>query len=948
MLLNDMLNDKNCSELDVVKLINASCNGLDILQSTATKQFMQKKISFYLFIKAMGKSCGLFPNDNCLNMTENKFLSWKSFFRICIKSEIFNSLFDILFSDMPKHVLSIALKKFCHETSSFESKNDLLLFYCLLAAHVLSSTNGNSTEFDVDKLIDLSVFSSEIRLTHASCHHISNLKQAMAHLKRCKLSKNELKELDIGCLHRLQSLTVVEDFNVSVVQDYIELMQKPLTRENIENQQSNLKVPENVKCFCERLCGIIEITFKMNEKLNLDPVMKDYLSHLRLFSNELQNFIKFSSRVLDDGADADVQWTVDSALLTATNLLRDYDEAVQYLLTSVLNNCLDLATIKKCLEELGKVPECMMRTKHVVTLCKITRIFGSSVTDKICLQSAASLLSTVFDLLPLKSKISLVKCRCKSRELHWLSYSNLRLDGSSVGRKINMIFNKMTKSNATMDFDKFLHSVCNVTFIDPLSTLEKIIEHAVSHEEHHPLMKEVFQSLPEFLMMEDHQMRNILLTDLFKAIENQMEDQAIETVCKLVSLLLQIKVLNKDFALYFTNQMLNGFILQLLSENSGKSSSKANLGIDFALRLIKTIFYLFSKVSANDLFILVFILARIVDEGIASDGVSIKVKAGLIELINHLQTRISSKEVDFQILCLWLSNASQSLLWSTQLYLRPVLRSCSSYVTVLPESIKSVCTLPDTERFAFDVSYGEGTGLAVWLQCLTIDPSLFSIHSLNIQELSVEELDMFKHGMVVALSQVLPFYTEEDWTLAIESLKSLINQNCLSIAYPVSRTKNFPFVNLKHFRVPLSIVELLRSVTLILVSDCCKSWMTVTLWSRVARCYVLTVKQMFDSISCDQDTPEVVDELFFLSQLFLNSCDFLLLLESISNTNNARDSVNVLMLDMLTLFCSKLKSHSEPCPNGVYSMIAIMQSDIECIKCDQMKSALSKKLLSVS
>ena len=959
LLIDDVLQDEPFSEKNLIQLIRDICQGLDIPLSCEEQKFLQTKISYYLFCLA-AKQGDRFKILCRSLVTPHAKLLWHTLFHICIESNVISAFFELLVENLPKKTLHLVIETYCEEIVRLDY-NDVMASLCSLTTVLLQRPDESISALLNNFLESLSrQYDVQSFFPVADCH-IRVLQQAIQSLEKANKKKN-MNSLDLVVLKRLQKLSVLDISDDTVRQNAIESLKKPVS-DAAEDDCRFINIAESSEHFQNFILSFDLLIGKHLRKLQdlakKSSSVQDYCYCLAFYKTKLSAIFEANSdsRINDKVINDCPDWNMKSALFCATNLLKNYNEAVEYILSRLADDNLAHSVANNCLKKLCDVPECMVLTRHVTCLCNVIKLFwhtekNANVNENI--RCATELLVKVFALLPVSSKLALVGRRCDEKQAN-LSFHHraLQLHCNNVDnlqRNLNLVFNKMTKTDEKVDFDIFLRNVCNVAFIAPQLVVKKIVEHIACHEENHVLLLKLFESITTLLKIESDQQRSMLLIYLVQRIEeNAAKDNAIQSICKFISLLLNTDSLKSFFGQYFTTQMLRVYVFPKLSAKHIFSTAERNLSVEFSLNLIECVSHIFAEVETFTLIVVAYHLARLVDEFAVSDGLLSHAKTILIELVDTVISRVQNEKQNGDVLCNWLKNVTKSLSWSTQLYFRPLLKNgCKEYNILLPECLKHVCVLPEGENICLDSSYGEGTGLTAWLQCLVVDPTFLPLASLNIQDLSQEEQKIFKHGLVIALSQVLPFCLEEDWNVILEILNIMLNERFLYVAYPLDHLKALPFLNLRNFRNSLCILELLHQVTIILQSRCCSSWMLGSLWSRFARCSVIALKRMlcWDSLSEDE-IEKVQQQAFFLCQMFYHCCDLLIMLESLRDCDGARDSIFVLLLDVVTQFCA-VYDRSQGLCNSIVSEItslhSLLLSYIENISSGEMQKALLKKL----
>ena len=963
LLLQDLLNNKNYENDNLIELVQELCDGMYNPIHQREKIFLKTKLCFFFLMTALNQN-----ETNELNIyfpfTWNATMSWKSLFEVSLKSSIIDSLFFIVFFKLPKNIVSVVIQNYCLEITQSKCCHDEIVSLCVLTSNLLHQPN-NQAEEHLCQLIDqwLVKYDKNTCLEFLSHYHILGLQQALELLDtKASVSFENVGDYDIFYLKKLRHISEIYFKDISDLFCHDELF-KNMTSFNAKENRKTSDTKIVSACMIQYVCKLISLLDKyskiLSNSLKRSNIFEVYSTVLLSYLKQIKTIQLLNSQSLIscDQNNFHSSWDFKSALFCATNLLDGYDDAVKFLLNFILKDSSSSEAFK-CLKALLSVPECMIKTYHILDLCKIIQVYQEhnyhEETLQECLKAGCELLWLVYQLLPLKSKIYLLKQRCTPG---FLFYTDIKLHAcnKALNQKVNLVFNKTNKNTNSGDNNDFIHSICNIAFIDPELSLIKIVEQVACHKEYHNLLFKLFNSIPNFLVMEDKQNANNLVGCFVSVIKKNHSENAANNICDFISLFFDI--CSRNVSVYLAEQILQ-VSLQFLSSWHAYILENNLVMVYFAFKSIKCISDTLSHVKLFKLFALVHILACIVDKanGVISDILYAEAKFQLLNTVAILSLRVTEKEVSTEKLCCWLKHMSSCLLWTTKLYLRPILQNCSEYYVTVPASIQSICSLPETDKFYFDVDYGEGTGLTVWLQCLIINPDLFSISSLNVDNLSVEDQQWFKHGIVVALSQVLPFCLEDDWHIVVEALKGLLSQHYLYVTYPINRIKTFPLLNLRQFHSSLCLLELLHCVNKILHSSCCKSWMSSMLWMRYTKYYAITVKHLFFA-PCDiknvcKNSPE---QLFFVSQLFFYVCDFLMLLETISNTKNACESLHMLLLDLLMVFCnmheSSLSMKNVLDSNLMHDLLVLksfIQIAISAIKNSQVQLALKKKLTSLN
>lgn len=230
----------------------------------------------------------------------------------------------------------------------------------------------------------------------------------------------------------------------------------------------------------------------------------------------------------------------------------------------------------------------------------------------------------------------------------------------------------------------------------------------------------------------------------------------------------------------------------------------------------------------------------------------------------------------------WLYSKVEDLDWTVRFHLKALWGD--HFKNEVPSSLLEVCDLPEHEWSGIKLDqYGQGTGLLAWLECCSISDAVQNImlDSLSLDQLSPNTVSMFSKGLLLVLSQTLPWCTLGEWARLAQAVKHLLTSRRLHVPYSLEYAEFLPLLDLRAFACELRLSVLLLRVFQLLCSSSCADWLPPLGWAHVARLYASTVRETLDSLkaklphsSSPSGDPGPVSEvggqevLFVLTQLF--------------------------------------------------------------------------------
>lgn len=204
----------------------------------------------------------------------------------------------------------------------------------------------------------------------------------------------------------------------------------------------------------------------------------------------------------------------------------------------------------------------------------------------------------------------------------------------------------------------------------------------------------------------------------------------------------------------------------------------------------------------------------------------------------------------------WLYNKMEDLDWTVRFHLKPVWGQ--HFKNEVPSSLLTVCDLPEQEWSGLDLPlYGQGTGLLAWMECCCVSDSLQStmLSSLSLDRHRPDHINMFSKGLLVALTQTLPWCSLSQWTRLLRALRELIASGRLHVPFSLEYVDYLPLLDLRMFSCELRLSVLLLRVLQLLCGSSCSHWLSADGWAHVSRLYALALREMISSVRAKLPLP---------------------------------------------------------------------------------------------
>ncbi|XP_040901663.1 gem-associated protein 4 [Toxotes jaculatrix] len=204
----------------------------------------------------------------------------------------------------------------------------------------------------------------------------------------------------------------------------------------------------------------------------------------------------------------------------------------------------------------------------------------------------------------------------------------------------------------------------------------------------------------------------------------------------------------------------------------------------------------------------------------------------------------------------WLYNKMEELDWTVRFHLKPVWGE--HFKNEVPLSLLTVCDLPEQEWSGLDLpQYGQGSGLLAWMECCCISDSLQStmLSCLSLDQRRPDHVSMFSKGLLVALTQTLPWCSISQWSRLLGALRELITSGRLHVPFSLEYVDYLPLLDLRRFSCELRLSVLLLRVLQFLCGSSCSHWLSVDGWAHVGRLYAHAVRDVINSVRAKLPLP---------------------------------------------------------------------------------------------
>nr|BAT46545.1 gem (nuclear organelle) associated protein 4 [Tokudaia muenninki] len=263
----------------------------------------------------------------------------------------------------------------------------------------------------------------------------------------------------------------------------------------------------------------------------------------------------------------------------------------------------------------------------------------------------------------------------------------------------------------------------------------------------------------------------------------------------------------------------------------------------------------------------------------------------------------------------WLHRKLDQLDWTVGLRLKNFFEG--HFKCEVPATLFEICKLSEAQWTSqAHKGYGPGTGLLAWMECCSISSSI-SEQMLSLLMVDVgnpEEVRLFSKGFLVALVQVMPWCSPQEWQYLQQLTRKLLEKQLLHVPYSLEYIQFVPLLNLRPFAQELQLSVLSLRAFQFLCSQSCCNWLPLDGWSHVVKLLcssltsVLNTVRLIQSVgpwAQGQEGDLTQETLFVYTQMFCHILHIMAMLPQ-----EVCEPLYVLALEILT--CYETLSKTNP------------------------------------
>ncbi|XP_056139458.1 gem-associated protein 4 [Lampris incognitus] len=549
--------------------------------------------------------------------------------------------------------------------------------------------------------------------------------------------------------------------------------------------------------------------------------------------------------------------------------------------------------------------------QHETLITLSTTFMSACHSNTVDVSQSKKLLKIIVDIfsqLPLedKNKVLAAMMTLSSRGLFGVSLPSALTDG--FGQELNMAFNCIIQGRGDASV-AMLHSSLNtavaliarVAFQNPKAALRSCCHSAIFNKGGFSLMATILQQLHGLRGREikDEEQRSwevdiekaagdrtygrrdavgdqsLLCCCLQETIKNKLlsaneKEQFLKFLGLLMTPVIEIEGEERRQSFLLPQEVVCSFVLPHLSSMDYGLSSSHGLNFEASLQLLQGALSLELQEPVSSPhwvlncspFPLLYILAQHLHQATrcweqpqeaAHSHFSMDTKELLVSALTTLGY-IVGREVavapsTWSRALFWLYNKMEQLDWTVRFHLKTVWGE--HFKNEVPSSLMTVCALPEQEWTDLELPhYGQGTGLLAWMECCSISHSIQTtmLSCLSLDQCNPDHCNMFSKGLLVALTQTLPWCSISEWTRLLRTLRELLCSGKLHVPYSLEYVDYLPLLDLRDFSYELRLSVILLRVLQFLCGPSCSNWLPVEGWSHVGRLYAHAVREILASL----------------------------------------------------------------------------------------------------
>ncbi|XP_048222287.1 gem-associated protein 4 [Perognathus longimembris pacificus] len=733
-----------------------------------------------------------------------------------------------------------------------------------------------------------------------------------------------------------------------------------LLREWGEELQVMLNSSQGTNYDSYRLCDSLT-SFSQNLKLYLDTtsLSKEERQVVSELAECVKDFLQKTSRVLHNKNVEDITASIAMAI-------------IEQKMDRHMEMCYIFASEKKwafsdewvaCLvsnRALFREPDLVLRLLETVMEVTVT---DRAIPESQIKQVIGLILECYADLsLPDKNKVLSGVLHCWGRK----GLSERLLDYlEGFKEDLNTTFNQLTQSASEQGLTKAVASVARLVILHPEVTVKKMCSMAVINLGTHRFLAQILTAFPA-LRFTEAQGPNSSTTFVVSCLKETVwtkfstpkeEKQFLELLSCLMSpvkpqgipvaALLEPDEVLREFVLPFL--MLDVEVVDL-SLKIFIQTLEADAGLEeYWLQTCSPFPILFSLCQLLDSFTKYWQLPQ-EKRSLPLDGKDLVVR--ILELLCAIvlgNAETFSPDTWIKSLS-WLHRKLEQLDWTVGLRLKNFFEG--HFKCEVPATLFEICKLSEAEWTSqAHPGYGPGTGLLAWMECCYISSSI-SEQMLSVLVVDVsnpEEVRLFSKGFLVALVQVMPWCSPQEWQCLHQLTRRLLEKQLLHVPYTLEYIQFVPLLNLKPFAQELQLSVLFLRAFQFLCSQSCRNWLPMEGWSHVVKLLCGSLTNLLDSVRLTQsggpwaqgqDQDLTQEALFVYTQMFCHVLHIMAMLPQ-----EVCEPLYVLALEILT--CYETLSKTNPSISSLLQKVNeqhFLKSIAENISPEDRRQTLLQKI----
>ncbi|KAG7321901.1 hypothetical protein KOW79_014759 [Hemibagrus wyckioides] len=544
--------------------------------------------------------------------------------------------------------------------------------------------------------------------------------------------------------------------------------------------------------------------------------------------------------------------------------------------------------------------------------------------------------------------------------------------------ELNLAFNCIIQGEAKSSLSSAVNAVARVAFQNPEATMHRCCHMAVVNLGAHTLLAQILQQLSGFMSTSmdtigtRNKEHNLLCRCLQDTMWNKLSSpQEEEQFLCFLSMLMASKITGQtgeELSFLLPVDIVHAFVLPYLSFVSPQPCR-----LEVCLRLFQSAL---ACISTDDdthwimncsPFALLYCLAQLLNNGskcweqqLESDIVlSLESKELLISILTTMGKAVG-KEValapsTWSRALSWLYSKVEELDWTVRIHLKQVWGEHFKYE--VPSSLLAVSELSEQEWSGLVLPhYGQGTGLLAWIECCCLSDHIQEImlDSLCLNLLNPEEVNMFSKGLLVAVSQVLPWCTVSEWQRLLKVLNELLQSDKLHVPYSLEYVDFLPLLDLRSFAHDLQVSVFLLRMFQLLCGSSCEGWLPPQGWAHVGLLCASAMRGIIDSVknkvplqstTTSPKSPVMTsgnlsqEVLFVLTQLFCHVLHMQVMIPG------QPEPLFLCALDILSHYEAVLSAYPKSCTTLQVSNTRHFLTTIsDNLQCTDMRAVLHQKI----